>query len=76
MQERDRRFSSLQMPRLNKKPSPIPNNTDNEPSLIKFDDEPDILTSGCQNIRVYFYLECINQTSADAIPKNTQQQST
>jgi hypothetical protein len=60
MQERDRRFSSLQMPRLNKKPSPIPNNTDNEPSLIKFDDEPDILTSGFQNIRLYFYLEFIN----------------
>jgi len=67
IQERDRRFSSS---RLKQEASPTkktPNNADNEPSLIKFDDEPVTLTSGFQNMRL---------TSPDAIPKNTQQQST
>jgi hypothetical protein len=73
MQERDRRFHSSPMPRLNSRTSPIKtstNNADNEPSLIRFDDEPIAITPPTfQNIS-------INRSSPDAIPKYIPPQST
>ncbi|UJR37336.1 hypothetical protein I4U23_030044 [Adineta vaga] len=44
-------------------------NQNNEPALIKFDEEPATLSTGIQNLN-------INPSSPDAISKNTQQQST
>ncbi|CAF0978869.1 unnamed protein product [Adineta steineri] len=60
-------FSTSQSP--TKKPMPSPSNQNNEPALIKFDEEPIGLSAGLQNLRV-------NPTSPDSTTKNTQQQST
>lgn len=62
-------------------------NQNNEPALIKFDDEPATLSTGVQNLRSYMHDECIssnisihlsgmNPVSFDSTTKNTQQQST
>ncbi|CAF2681312.1 unnamed protein product [Rotaria sp. Silwood2] len=48
---------------------PSPRNQDNEPALIKFDEESLTLQNNLQHMH-------INSTSSDAIPKNSPQQST
>lgn len=60
MQERNHRFTSSKMPpassgtyypTLNKEPSP--RHHEEEPPLIRFDDEP---TNSFQNMRLYFFI--------------------
>ncbi|CAF4691895.1 unnamed protein product [Rotaria socialis] len=74
MQERNRRFavpSSLRstnsMPPLsNNRTVPLPRNADDEPALIRFDDDP---TTSFQNMR-------IAPTASNVVPRNVQPQST
>jgi hypothetical protein len=85
MQERERRVGPTQIPILNRTASPLPStisnsqsptkvlssprHQDNEPALIKFDEEPATLTTNLRNTH-------INPTSSDTTPKHIQQQST
>jgi len=68
MQEREKRVGPIQIPTLNRAASPpqtkistsqsptkisSPRNQDNEPALIKFDEDPTILSTGLRNTRSY-----------------------
>jgi hypothetical protein len=82
MQEREKRVGPIQIPTLNRAASPpqtkistsqsptkisSPRNQDNEPALIKFDEDPTILSTGLRNTH-------INSPSNDTTSKHTQQQ--